>query len=217
MVPVIIKTDGRLAAADRFVQYKQQVLARQAVPVKLHIDRPEGFAAKLTVRAAGVVDLATLSTHSCVPSLAERTPKLIRQSDPEAYRLIVNVSGESQAAHGEHDVELGPGDMALYDTSLPFRVWRGAVNGGSGTNTWAMATFSRTLLQAMLAHAYKTLICGRCWKTRGSATCWRSRVTRGCASTVLVCRWPTSSAPRRPGTLRLSLLSSVLRRTIEAP
>lgn len=59
------------------------------------------------------------------PYSIERTPALIRREDPECYRLVLNLHGPWGSSQGENDMSLASGDMALYDSSRPFQIWRG--------------------------------------------------------------------------------------------
>jgi AraC-like DNA-binding protein len=55
-----------------------------------------------------------------------RTPKLIRRSDPESFKIDVQVRGRTLFAQGGRDVALAPGDLTLVDLSRPSRVRSGS-------------------------------------------------------------------------------------------
>jgi AraC-like DNA-binding protein len=53
---------------------------------------------------------------------AMRTPKLIRRSDPELFKVDVQVRGRTVLAQGDREAALAPGDFTLIDLSRPSRV-----------------------------------------------------------------------------------------------
>jgi AraC-like DNA-binding protein len=58
-------------------------------------------------------------------TLFERTPKLIRQSDPEGYNLSLLLSGGGGATWGRQEITYGVDEFHTSCTSMPFRVWSG--------------------------------------------------------------------------------------------
>ena len=102
---------------------------------------PVGFRA--TVRG---LDLAAVSIAelTCTPADMRRTPKLVRQSDPELYSIVLPLRGRLNLAQGERDAVLGAGDMALYTSSHPFDAHLDAGAGVSATLLHAYVP--RTLL-----------------------------------------------------------------------
>ncbi|MDF5757514.1 helix-turn-helix domain-containing protein [Spongiactinospora sp. TRM90649] len=62
------------------------------------------------------------------PSLqVERTPKLIRQDDPEVFQLNLLTQGRGGIEHRDRRVTLSGGDFVLCDSSYPLQGWRSAV------------------------------------------------------------------------------------------
>jgi hypothetical protein len=84
------------------------------------------------------VSIVTLSSVSAGRYEVRRTPALIRSSDPDDYRLVLNVSGRGALAHHGREAVLGPGDLVLYDTSHPFAGWRGVARE---VTRWVMISF----------------------------------------------------------------------------
>ncbi|GGS60818.1 AraC family transcriptional regulator [Planobispora rosea] len=76
------------------------------------------FQAQIAYRQLDLVQ-ATLMTTT--PYAIRRTPRLIRQTDPEIYKLGCTVQGHGVVAHDDHQAVFGPGDLVLYDTSRPYR------------------------------------------------------------------------------------------------
>jgi AraC-like DNA-binding protein len=64
-----------------------------------------------------------------LPLTSARTPKLIRQNDPEYYQLSLTVHGRMGLSHSGHEVALGTGDLVLYDSSRPFDGWAASETG----------------------------------------------------------------------------------------
>jgi AraC-like DNA-binding protein len=145
-----------LPVPDRFSAYRE-VVSRLPVPVDVRTERPDGFWARMRATELGALAVVSLSTRSSAPYEVHRTPSLIRRSDPESYRLVLNVGGHSAFAHNRRDARLGPGDMALFDTSHPFHGWRGA---DPRTHHWVMVTFPYALL-AMPPGAVRPLMGAR--------------------------------------------------------
>jgi AraC-like DNA-binding protein len=68
----------------------------------------------------GAVQVATES----IPALrAERTPKMIRQSDPEQYCLQLSLDGNYGITQAGHNATLSGGDLVLFGSSRPFHGW----------------------------------------------------------------------------------------------
>ena len=75
----------------------------------------------------GVVDSVMLGSVMLAEvaashALVERTPRLIRSGDPELYKFGLQVSGSSVIEQDDRQAHLQPGDLAIYDTSRPYRV-----------------------------------------------------------------------------------------------
>ncbi|MEH1017538.1 helix-turn-helix domain-containing protein [Micromonospora sp. CPCC 206060] len=114
----VVSTD-EVPPAERFA-YWREVISKLAVPYDLRCDpRVEngfwahaGFSAFGPVRAA----LATVMPHSL-----HRTPKLIRQADPEVFEVVCTVCGGTVSQDGR-SADLGGGDLVLLDPSRPYRI-----------------------------------------------------------------------------------------------
>lgn len=149
-------TTDDLPMADRFECYRA-LLGTLPVPVDIRTRRPDDFSVRMSAARLGPVTVVRLASRTAEPYQVDRTPALIRRSDPEAYRLVLNCRGRSALTHAGRDAALGPRDLALYDTSLPFHGWRGSAAPGAGparstpgpgpgSDIWIMATFPRPLL-----------------------------------------------------------------------
>jgi AraC-like DNA-binding protein len=113
-----VSTDG-LRAEER-LDFWREVSSRTWVPYDLLCEpHLEGaFRARLDASEFGPVQ-ATLMTTT--PHSVHRTSKLIRQSDPEVFKLgcIVRGGGGMMAQDGRR-ADFGIGDLVLYDTSRPY-------------------------------------------------------------------------------------------------
>ncbi|HEU5023418.1 MAG TPA: AraC family transcriptional regulator [Spirillospora sp.] len=75
------------------------------------------FRAQVGISDFGPVQATLITT---MPHSIRRTPKLIRQSDPEVFKLGCFVRGGGMKEQDGRRVELGVGDLMLYDTSRPY-------------------------------------------------------------------------------------------------
>lgn len=93
------------------------VTARALMTTTIRLHDPARFTARLEVLPLGVAQLTALSYG---PLTSLRTPRLIRQSDPEFYQLALIRTGRQVIEQVRATACLRPGDMVLYDSSLPF-------------------------------------------------------------------------------------------------
>jgi AraC-like DNA-binding protein len=77
------------------------------------------FSGDVGSAALGSVLLAEVAASHAV---VERTRRLIRQDDPELYKFGLQVSGSSVIEQDDRQARLRPGDLAIYDTSRPYRI-----------------------------------------------------------------------------------------------
>ena len=107
--------------ATRF-EYFRHALASTIAPfdVRIEADGPLRGASL----CAGPVGTVGVTKVMCEDGSfdAFRTPKLIRHSDPELFKIDVQVRGRTVLAQGDREAELRPGDLALIDLSRPARV-----------------------------------------------------------------------------------------------
>lgn len=82
-------------------------------------DGAAAFSGQVGSAVLGSVVLADVSaSHAQV----ERTPRLIRADDPELYKFGLQTSGTSVIEQDDRQACLRPGDLAIYDTSRPYRI-----------------------------------------------------------------------------------------------
>ncbi|MEU8158748.1 helix-turn-helix domain-containing protein [Micromonospora parva] len=76
-----------------------------------------GFRAQVGISEFGPVQATLMTT---MPHSVHRTPKLIRQADPEVFKLGCLVRGGGMITQDGQRTDFGVGDLILYDTSRPY-------------------------------------------------------------------------------------------------
>ncbi|MGH4026949.1 MAG: helix-turn-helix domain-containing protein [Pseudonocardiaceae bacterium] len=126
--------------ADERFAFWVDALSGSVVPFTIRSDHEADFRAEVRAVHLGAVRAAMLKQ----PSMQGlRTPKLIRQSDPEFYQFAINVQGDVQMSHDRSTVALTSGDLVLIDSSRPFHC---VADGGTQRCVGLTLAFPRTLL-----------------------------------------------------------------------
>ncbi|WP_326826954.1 hypothetical protein [Streptosporangium sp. NBC_01756] len=109
-----------LPARDRFPCWFE--MATQAhVRSWVRSEHENDFAATMRVLQLGEVQVSLLS----YPSLQmTRTPRLIRENDPEMYLLNLNLNGSAGLTYRGRSTIFRAGEFAFYSTSHPSQGWR---------------------------------------------------------------------------------------------
>jgi AraC-like DNA-binding protein len=109
-------------------------------PMRVRSEEPENFRA--TARA---LDLAAVNVVELTCSSADvrRTPRMIRDSDPELYSIVFPLRGRVDVVQADREATLGARDFALYDSQRPSHI-RIAAEGE--TATLVRAQLPRVLL-----------------------------------------------------------------------
>lgn len=96
--------------------------------------RPEDLAGGVPSGRLTAVHVGSLSTFevSGSPQVVRRTAAAVREAPTDQIKLCLQVRGRATVHQGEREVVIGPGQMALYDTSLPYDIrlegtWSSAV------------------------------------------------------------------------------------------
>lgn len=107
---------------DRLAYWEERVGQTHA-PVRMSSDQAHDFRAVQRVLDLGAVTFwpATFQQLNI-----RRTPKLIRQSDPELYHLSFVVVGTAGCTWDDHEVVYQPADLHINDSSLPWQIHTGA-------------------------------------------------------------------------------------------
>lgn len=105
--------------ATGFEAWEHQI-CRTFVPLRARCaDGTAGFSGGVDSADLGAVTLASVTASHAV---VERTRRLIHQDDPELYKFGLQVSGTSVIEQDDRQAFLRPGDLAVYDTSRPYRI-----------------------------------------------------------------------------------------------
>jgi AraC-like DNA-binding protein len=134
----VLDTEGLLWQERTAAWVEAAALA--LVPKRCRVPEPERFAARISVMELGP---AQLSANAFAPFSCYRSPRLIRQSDPELYQLAVITSGRQGIEQAGHRTSLEPGEMIFYDSSRPFEASVGT--GGLGASS-LLVQFPRQLM-----------------------------------------------------------------------
>ncbi|QXJ22578.1 helix-turn-helix domain-containing protein [Actinomadura graeca] len=109
---------AEVLAEERF-GFWREVNSKLWVPYELRCD-PElesGFRARVGISEFGPVQATLITT---MPHSVHRTPKLIRQADPDVFKLGCLVRGDGRITQDGRSTSFTVGDLILYDTSRPY-------------------------------------------------------------------------------------------------
>ncbi|GAA2756037.1 helix-turn-helix domain-containing protein [Actinopolymorpha rutila] len=112
----LLDTD-ELAPAERLEAWRELTSHTLLTSTEVDADRADGFRAALAATELGAGGVATLR---CSSLRSLRTPNLIRRADPEAYTVALVQSGRQCVDHAGRRAVVGPGDLLVCSTSLPF-------------------------------------------------------------------------------------------------
>ncbi|MEV4040796.1 helix-turn-helix domain-containing protein [Streptomyces umbrinus] len=109
---------AEVAEGERFAFWRE-VSTKLWVPYDLRCDPQleNGFRAQVGISDFGAMQATLLTT---MPHTVHRSPKLIRQADPEVLKVGCIVHGGATVTQNGQSADLGVGDLMLFDTSRPF-------------------------------------------------------------------------------------------------
>ncbi|MDH6697255.1 AraC-like DNA-binding protein [Streptomyces sp. MAA16] len=122
MAEMLVETVFRsadLPTAERFEGWRQVMSATHA-PLELRSTRAADFHARL--RLIGLGDVAVWPAEFD-PTVFVRTPKLIRQSDPEIFHLTLVLKGHGGVAWSRQEATYGLGDFYSTDSARTSETW----------------------------------------------------------------------------------------------
>ncbi|MEV8062330.1 AraC family transcriptional regulator [Streptomyces antimycoticus] len=120
LIETVFRSEG-LPAADRF-DYWRELMSRTHAPMDLSSDFAADYQAEQRLIELGEVSLWPATFQ---PLIFRRTPKLIRQSDPEAYHLSLILHGQGAVTRNGSEAAYVPWDFHSSDSSRPFEVRTG--------------------------------------------------------------------------------------------
>ncbi|MFI1253718.1 helix-turn-helix domain-containing protein [Streptomyces netropsis] len=115
-------------------------------PAKFRFADPSAFRAHIDVMPFAGVQLSFMRYSALV---SQRTPELIRRSDPELLQVALMLSGRQGVEQNRNNVLISPGDMVLFDSSRPFE---GCLAPGEDGGSSVMLQFPRHLLPVPEPH-----------------------------------------------------------------
>jgi AraC-like DNA-binding protein len=108
-----------LERPDRFDAYRETV-SKTFVPLTPQAPTSrEEFACRLDSHAVGSVQISTIRA---TPHAIARTSAAARHSDEAYFKLGLQMSGNARLDQDGRQADLGPGDLAIYDTTRPYRL-----------------------------------------------------------------------------------------------
>jgi AraC-like DNA-binding protein len=99
--------------------YFRHVLAEAIAPFDPQFRCQDDFRGEIHSEPVGIAQVTRVSAP---PMTAWRTPRLIRKSDPELFKIDVQLRGHTVYAQGEREAALRPGDLTLIDLSRPVQL-----------------------------------------------------------------------------------------------
>jgi AraC-like DNA-binding protein len=115
MIQTVFRSED-VPAEDRF-DYWRELLGRTRSPSDISSIHAADFWAEHRLMELGPV---TVGTIACLPTRYRRSPKQVRQSDPELYHLTLLLDGGLALDHAGQRAIFGPRDLHLADSSQPF-------------------------------------------------------------------------------------------------
>lgn len=107
-----LPAQDRLAALD-------EIWVNSEYPMHAASDAPEDLGATIRMLEFAAVHVAEVTLSHCE---VLRTPRLIRQADPELCSVIMPANGTILLDQAERQALLHAHELAIYDSSQPFRV-----------------------------------------------------------------------------------------------
>ncbi|MER6839422.1 helix-turn-helix domain-containing protein [Streptomyces platensis] len=108
-------------AADRLAYWAERV-GQSHGPVRMGSDHADDFRATQRVLDLGAVSVRQATFQQ---SVIQRTPKLIRQSDPGLFQVALVVGGTGSCVWEDHEAVYRPSDLHVNDSSVSWEIRTG--------------------------------------------------------------------------------------------
>jgi AraC-like DNA-binding protein len=138
----ILISNDHLPAGDRFEYWREAAHQARMAPVDVQAPDQAGFRFALRYSDLGAV---RVSRFVVMPYRVRRTPKLIRQSDPERLSVGMLLHGHGAASQAGRRTQVPSGSFTLYDNSYPYRIDIAPAAGASAARA-LIVNFPRALL-----------------------------------------------------------------------
>lgn len=112
-----------IPVSDRFA-YLREALLNIPVPSQMYGDEDDEFTARVDSGDLGPMTFMRHTGDGVAGRGLRRDAKLIRRSDPHKYILVLNQRVPFAVTHHHHHATVQPGELVLFDTSLPHDGWR---------------------------------------------------------------------------------------------
>jgi AraC-binding-like domain len=139
------------------VDHFRDALGRNPMPLDIAGKPPVDVRASLQAAEFTDIEVRGLNSVSDSAVALRRTRRLIRSSDPEGYRLVVMVAGNFSCEQGRQNVCMGPGDIALFHSSIPFDC---SLGGGMRRCKMVTVTLPRSTID-IPERVLRPLICAK--------------------------------------------------------
>jgi AraC-like DNA-binding protein len=114
VLETVFRTDD-VPAEDRFDLWRE-LMAKTMIPMEMTSTEAHQFQARMCLLRLGEVSVWPAESR---PMSFNRTPRLIRQSDPEFYHLSLPLHGTLRVSQDGREAVHGPGGMFFVSTSRP--------------------------------------------------------------------------------------------------
>lgn len=138
---IVIRND-HLPAGERFECWRETACQVRMAPVEVESDHQAGFRFAMRYCDLGAT---RVSMFTAMPYRVRRTPKLIRQSDPERLSIGMLLHGHGIADQSDRQAHLPSAAFTLYDSSRPYRIDITPARGARAAPA-LIVNFPRTLL-----------------------------------------------------------------------
>jgi len=138
---MLIRND-HLPAGERFDYWREIASQVRMAPVEVRSDNQAGFRFALRYSDLGAT---RVSLFTATPYRVQRTPKLIRRSDPERLSVGMVLHGRGIAGQSGRQARLPSATFTLYDNSHPYTIDLEPADGASSVHG-LIVNFPRTLL-----------------------------------------------------------------------
>ncbi|MFI6700876.1 helix-turn-helix domain-containing protein [Streptomyces sp. NPDC050509] len=125
LVETVFRSED-VPAADRFECWRE-LMSRSYAPMELRSDHADDFRAHQRLIGLGAV---SVWPGEFQPLVFRRTPKLIRQSDPEVYQLTLVLKGSGRLVLGRQEATCDAYEFHSNDSSRPSETWTGRERTG---------------------------------------------------------------------------------------
>lgn len=116
----------------------RDAVSQTFVPLRTEASDADHFRGAVALSELGPLRFAEVTAGA---HMVGRNSRLIRQADPECYKVSFQLSGSALLVHDDREALLQPGDLALYDTTRPYQL------RFDGPFRMIVLMFSRSLMQ----------------------------------------------------------------------